>query len=119
MNSQRVEPISVNKVIPVIVGGDKQAFTPNLVEAEIGDVLQFQFAAGNHSVTQSTEGNPCQPILDGAGASTSIHSGFMSFDSKNADVPTFNVPIRDSSPMFFYSAHDRQCQQGIVMAVNA
>ena len=38
----------------VLVGRDDAArFRPSLVQADIGDVVRFTFAAGNHTVTES------------------------------------------------------------------
>jgi hypothetical protein len=36
-----------------------------------------------------------------------------------ATVPTFNMPINDTNPMFLYCAQGPHCQLGMVMAINA
>jgi plastocyanin len=106
-----VTPTS-NKVIPIIVGGTSLVFTPNNVQANPGDVLQFQFAARNHTVTQSTEMAPCTPMTGG------LHSGFIPFNNATTAVGTFNVPVTSSDPMFLYCAQATHCQEGMVMTVN-
>ncbi len=106
----------MNKVIPIVVGGATLTYLPNSVDANPGDILQFQFAARNHTVTQSSESNPCQPLLDNV--SNAVHSGFIPYDGKSSTVGTFNVPVKDKSPMFIYCAQGNHCQAGMVMAVN-
>lgn len=114
-----------NKIIPVLVGGTALTFTPNSVTANPGDVLQFQFAARNHTVTQSQPTSPCQPIEAAAGGPgvvgvVGVNSGFIPFDGgASGMVGTFNVPVMNSQPMFLYCAQAMHCQQGMVMAVNA
>jgi plastocyanin len=39
-------------------------FTPQVVNASLGDTVFFNFTAGNHSATQSTFANPCIPAHD-------------------------------------------------------
>ncbi|KAL1873584.1 hypothetical protein Daus18300_003951 [Diaporthe australafricana] len=114
-----------NKIIPVLVGGTALTFTPNSVTANPGDVLQFQFAARNHTVTQSQPASPCQPIEAAAGGPgvvgvVGVNSGFIPFDGgASGMVGTFNVPVMNSNPMFLYCAQAMHCQQGMVMTVNA
>ncbi|KAF2026405.1 hypothetical protein EK21DRAFT_92435 [Setomelanomma holmii] len=54
-----------NQVNSIIVGGPQDIFVPNSVVAALGDVLQFQFSNGNHTVTQSTAQTPCTPLENG------------------------------------------------------
>ncbi|KAI7782375.1 hypothetical protein LA080_013521 [Diaporthe eres] len=109
-----------NKIIPVLVGGTALTFTPNSVTARPGDVLQFQFAARNHTVTQSLPTSPCRPIDAGAGVAPGVNSGFIPFEGgASGMVGTFNVPVMNTQPMFLYCAQAMHCQQGMVMTVNA
>lgn len=114
-----------SRLIPVLVGGNTLTFTPNSVTANPGDVIQFQFAARNHTVTQSTQTSPCQPLGGNSssaagGAQLGIHSGFIPFDGGSAGVVgTFDVPVLDTKPMFLYCAQANHCQSGMVMVVNA
>jgi hypothetical protein len=110
-----------SKIIPVLVGGTALTFTPNSVTANPGDVIQFQFAARNHTVTQSLPESPCRPI-DGAagGAPPGVNSGFIPYDGgASGMVGIFDVPVMSASPMFLYCAQAMHCQQGMIMAVNA
>jgi hypothetical protein len=102
-----------NQIIPVIVGGPQDTFVPNSIVAAVGDIVQFQFSNGNHTVTQSTADTACKPMEGG------IHSGHIPFQDGQADVGTFNVPITSTEPMFLYCATGPHCQEGQVMVVNA
>ncbi|OHE97731.1 hypothetical protein CORC01_06936 [Colletotrichum orchidophilum] len=105
-----------NQLIPVVVGGAQNTFVPNLIQAQVGDVIQFQFSNGNHTVTQSAEGAACQPLQ--AQVPTAIHSGHVPFKDGQAMVGTFNMPITSADPMFLYCATGPHCQQGQVLVIN-
>lgn len=119
------------RLIPVLVGGASLTFTPNSVTANPGDVIQFQFAARNHTVTQSDQSSPCQPLsaaaaTGAAGASgasaqaaAGVNSGFIAFDNgASGFVGTFDMPVTSSKPMFLYCAQATHCQSGMVMVIN-
>ncbi|KAK6849962.1 hypothetical protein PG995_013795 [Apiospora arundinis] len=104
------------KIIPVIVGGQQVTMVPNLVQAAVGDIVQFQFANGNHTVTQSSETAPCTPLqntLPGA-----MHSGHIPFKDGQTTVGTFNMPVLTTEPMFIYCATGPHCQLGQMMVIN-
>jgi hypothetical protein len=102
-----------NQIIPVIVGGPQDTFIPNTLSAAVGDIIQFQFSNGNHTVTQSSADAACQPLTGG------VHSGHIPFVDGQADVGTFNMPVTSTEPMFLYCATGPHCQEGQVMVVNA
>lgn len=109
---------SSRSLIPVLVGGTALTFTPNSVTAQPGDVIQFQFAARNHTVTESLQDTPCQPIDANSTAVNGVHSGFIAFDAASGNVGTFDVPVKDTKPMFLYCAQATHCQSGMVMMIN-
>ncbi|EGO56044.1 hypothetical protein NEUTE1DRAFT_82983 [Neurospora tetrasperma FGSC 2508] len=111
-------------------------FSPNKISAEPGEAIQFQFVAGNHTVTQSTFDNPCQPIAMHSNV-TGINSGFMPVaaglaaasakDGKSmngttsghgGNVPVYTVMVKNKNPMWLYCAQGKHCQNGMVMVVN-
>ena len=79
----------------------------------MGDIVQFQFSNGNHTVTQSTADTACTP-MDGG-----VHSGHIPFENGQTDVGTFNMPVTSTDPMFMYCATGPHCQEGQVMMINA
>lgn len=101
-----------NQVIPVVVGGQQDVFVPNSVVAAVGDVLQFQFSNGNHTVTQSTANEACRPMANG------VHSGHIPFQDGQQEVGTFSMVVQNTEPMFLYCATGPHCQLGQVMVVN-
>ncbi|KAH6896915.1 hypothetical protein B0T10DRAFT_475420 [Thelonectria olida] len=105
-----------NKLITVVVGGAQDTFVPNSISAAVGDVIQFQFSSGNHTVTQSSEDAACQPLqLTQADA---IHSGHIPYEDGQTTVGTFNMPVTSTEPMFLYCATGPHCQEGQVMVIN-
>ncbi|KAI0599864.1 hypothetical protein F4775DRAFT_97497 [Biscogniauxia sp. FL1348] len=107
---------SANRIIPVVVGGAQDVFVPNTVTAAVGDIIQFQFSNGNHTVTQSAPETPCQPLQ--ATVATAIHSGHIPFQDGQTTVGTFNMPVTSADTMFLYCATGPHCQEGQVMVVN-
>ncbi|KFA70676.1 hypothetical protein S40288_07368 [Stachybotrys chartarum IBT 40288] len=105
-----------SRLIPVVVGGPQDTFVPNAVQANVGDVIQFQFSSGNHTVTQSTADIPCQPLQ--ATNPAAIHSGHIPFADGQATVGTFNLPINSVDTLFLYCATGPHCQEGQVMVIN-
>ncbi|KAG5797314.1 hypothetical protein H9Q69_003618 [Fusarium xylarioides] len=105
-----------NRIIPVVVGGAQDTFVPNMIRAAAGDVIQFQFSNGNHTVTQSSGDSPCQPLQ--ATQSGVIHSGHIPFEAGQTTVGTFNVPLNNTEPIYLYCATGPHCQIGQVMAIN-
>ncbi|KAF2855644.1 hypothetical protein T440DRAFT_159441 [Plenodomus tracheiphilus IPT5] len=105
---------ATNQIVPIIVGGPQDTFVPNSITAAVGDILQFQFSNGNHTVTQSTLDAACAPIADGTG----VHSGHIPFADGQTEVGTFNMPVLSAESMFLYCATGPHCQNGQVMVVN-
>lgn len=64
-------PLSFAKNISIGVGQGGLVFNPNVVTADVGDLLQFAFYPKDHSVAQSSYSAPCQPLTGG------VYSGFM------------------------------------------
>ncbi|ORY62471.1 Cupredoxin, partial [Pseudomassariella vexata] len=107
---------AAGNIVPVVVGGNSLTYTPNSVTANPGDVVQFQFNARNHTVTQSAAEAPCKPLH---GPAPGVNSGFIAFDAASGMVGTFNMPVTNTSPMFLYCATGPHCQMGMVMTINA
>ncbi|KAI1464064.1 uncharacterized protein F4812DRAFT_463125 [Daldinia caldariorum] len=104
--------LAANRIIPVVVGGPQDTFVPNMVKASVGDIIQFQFSNGNHTVTQSAKDAPCTPLTGG------IHSGHIPFQDGQTTVGTFNMPVTSTDALFLYCATGPHCQEGQVMVVN-
>lgn len=97
----------------VVVGAAGQLiYSPNQVEAAVGDVVEFDFLALNHTLTQSDFNTPCT-------ANGGFTTGFNQFNPKNesgAFVRTFTVT--DTKPKWFYCGFGNHCQRGMVFGIN-
>ncbi|KAJ7915488.1 hypothetical protein B0H13DRAFT_1999914, partial [Mycena leptocephala] len=113
--SLAVIPIVRSAVIEVTVGGvGVIAYTPNQVQANIGDVIQFTFKQKNHTITRSTLANPCSPLV-GEGA---FDSGFVPVAANETDFPLAQFTVQDTNPVWVYCRQAGHCAQGMVFAVN-
>jgi plastocyanin len=94
-------------------------FSPDTVTAAVGDMVQFQFVAGNHTATQSTFANPCQPIAAHSNV-TGFHSGFQPAAASKAMgmTSTYTVAINNTTPIWVYCAQAKHCESGMVMVIN-
>jgi plastocyanin len=110
-----VIPVARSATIEVTVGGTGViAYTPNQVQANVGDVIQFTFKQKNHTVTRSTLETPCSPLVgDG-----SFDSGFVPVSDNETDFPLAQLTVQDTSPIWIYCRQAGHCAQGMVFAVN-
>lgn len=101
------------------VGGSNGSltFSPNNLVAAAGDMIQFQFGPANHTVTQSTFDNPCQPVSMHSNVS-GIYSGFMPVAASASMTPTYTIMVNDTKPMWLYCSQGKHCQNGMTMVVN-
>ncbi|KAI1855195.1 hypothetical protein JX266_000060 [Neoarthrinium moseri] len=106
-------------VVSVATANNSLIFTPDNIKAPAGDMIQFQFRAGNHSVAQSTFDAPCSPISQHTNQ-TGVFSGFQPVAASQAMgmVPTWTIMVQNTNPMWFYCATGKHCQAGMVMVVN-
>jgi plastocyanin len=94
------------------------AYSPNNVKANVGDMVQFQFAPNNHTVTQSTFAQPCQPIALNMAGVTGFYSGFMPVSASSTTTPTYSIMINNTTPIWLYCSQGKHCQAGMVMVIN-
>ena len=108
------------KMHVVTVGvNNTQKFAPEKLTANPGEVVQFQFPYGNHTVTQSTFDKPCEPIGQ-TGNITGFHSGFQPAAASQAMgmTSTYSIMINDTKPVWVYCAQAKHCEAGMVMVIN-
>ncbi|KAI5789584.1 hypothetical protein FPQ18DRAFT_341477 [Pyronema domesticum] len=88
-------------------------YDPPTVAAKKGDIIEFNFRANAHTLTQSSFESPCLPLKGG------INTGLQnnSQDIDKAIVMAFEI-TDDKKPLWFYCAAPTHCQQGMVFAVN-
>jgi plastocyanin len=93
------------------------AYSPNSVTAAVGDMVQFQFAGGNHTVTQSTFDQPCQPIAMNSNV-TGFFSGFMPVAAGSTDTAAYTIAINNTTPIWVYCSQATHCQKGMNLVIN-
>jgi len=114
--SASVTALSTDHKIVVGRNGSLTYFPPN-INASVGDTVTFEFAAKNHTATQSNFDNPCQAIVKTTGQ-VGFDSGFQPVVA-GASNPTYTIRINDTHPIYGYCKQTGHCQQGMVFAINA
>ena len=78
------------------------------------DMVQFNFMAKNHTVTQSTFPKPCNKMMGG------IDSGFMPNDGTGTP-PMMMVQVNSTMPIWFYCRQKKpmpHCGAGMTFSIN-
>jgi len=97
----------------VMVGQGGLKFSPSNITAAVGDVVNFQFAAKNHTVTQSTFAAPCTPH-----PTSKVSSGFLNVTAGASFQ--WSITINNASaPLWFFCEQTTHCAQGMVFSINA
>lgn len=94
-------------------------YEPNDITAAVGDMIQFQFFGGNHTATQSTFDQPCQPISQNSNV-TGFHTGFIPAAASEAMGmrAVYSVMINNTNPLWIYCAQGKHCENGMAMVIN-
>jgi len=104
------------KVFEITVGQGGTVYSPETVAgAAVGDQIRFVFAAGSHTVTQSTFVDPCNPVANGADSGPQPVPAGATGDARPSYV--FNVTTVDK-PLWFYCKTGNHCRSGMVFSVN-
>lgn len=93
----------------------KVQFIPNQVDAEIGDIVEYDFLAKSHSLTQSEFLTPC--TYNGG-----FDTGLNQVNPKN-ESGKFIIPfeVKTKKPLWFYCKQQgppNHCGMGMVMGIN-
>jgi len=98
----------------VAVGGATKVYTPNTVEAAIGDMVVFEFYQQNHTATQSAFTAPCVAL----GGST-FDSGFMpNINGSINPPPSMGFAVTVATPIWFYCRQTGHCGEGMTFSIN-
>ncbi|KAM3074648.1 hypothetical protein ACMFMG_008076 [Clarireedia jacksonii] len=102
----------------VVVGGTvggkpNLVYTPDSVQAAVGDMVVFQFMAQNHTVTQSAFTTPCDKLADG------MDSGFMANPNGTINPPpAMAMQVLTDTPQWFYCRQVGHCGKGMTFSIN-
>jgi hypothetical protein len=89
-------------------------FSPNYIDASIGDVINFRFLKLNHTLTQSSFDQPCVP-------NGGFDTGFSQFNPTNKTNKAFTMVVEKATPMWFFCHQTlpvSHCARGMVFAIN-
>ena len=83
------------KIVQVIVGGSAGlVYTPESLNAAVGDMVVFTFMTLNHTATQSSFGTPCDALPGG------MDSGFMpNINNTVVPPPQMAIQVKVSTPL--------------------
>jgi plastocyanin len=104
---------SASNVQVIAVGKTALKMEPADVIVPAGNIIEFHFYNGAHSVAQSAFDSPCQPLN-----TTGFFSGSQPVTGANAGSTVFRV-ISTGQPMWYYCATGQHCQRGMVGVINA
>ena len=87
-------------------------YTPNSINANVNDVVMFNFMAKNHTVTQSNFALPC--------VKAGMDSGFMPNDGSMNPPPSLTIQVTSMSPTWFYCRQKEgtHCGMGMTFSIN-
>ncbi|KAI0484254.1 hypothetical protein GGR56DRAFT_668840 [Xylariaceae sp. FL0804] len=107
-------------VVSVSSSNGSKIFSPDNLQANAGDVVQFQFRGGNHSVAQSSFDAPCAPVNLHNASAAGIFSGYQDVAAGAATgmVPVWSMVINSTLPMWIYCSQSTHCQAGMSMVIN-
>jgi len=123
-NSPNPTPVSLEGITHnVVVGGNGTlTFDPPHISASVRDTVIFTFMTKNHTVTQSTFGNPCLHLNNVTSGQVGFDSGFMPVAVNTTDFPTYTVTVNDTAPIWVYCKQKTpasHCGMGMVFAINS
>jgi plastocyanin len=96
-------------------------FDPPSIAAAPRDTVVFEFLSKNHTVTQSSFGNPCRKLeFTSTTGQQGFDSGFVPADaSLTSNFPSYTVTVNDTAPIWVYCRQQGHCGQGMVFSINA
>ncbi|KAF7875287.1 hypothetical protein EAF04_002459 [Stromatinia cepivora] len=105
-----------NAKVHHVTVGDKglNIYSPNQIDANVGDIIRFKFLARNHTVTQSGFNTPC--TFNGG-----FDTGFNQFNPNNQTNISRDFVVNTDKPVWFHCAQTTpksHCQGGMVLGIN-
>ncbi|XWW99419.1 hypothetical protein V2A60_007429 [Cordyceps javanica] len=101
--------VACAKTVKITAKSDNR-FDPDSSTADKGDILEFHFEDGKHSVVAGDYTYPCSPLQ--------IGSGFFSGLVDGSSGKVFRVQVNTTETVVFYSSQGNECASGMVGIVN-
>jgi len=98
----------------VTVGGSAGLiYTPETIEAAVGDMVVFTFLSANHTVTQSAFTEPCVKLATG------MDTGFVPNPNNTVTPPPqVAMQVTVATPLWFYCRQTAHCGKGMAFSIN-
>lgn len=98
----------------VTVGGSAGlVYSPDTIEAAVGDMVIFTFMSQNHTVTQAAFTTPCVKLSNGT------DSGFMpNINNTVSPPPQMAMQVTVATPLWFYCRQTGHCGKGMTFSIN-
>ncbi|CAG7845996.1 SubName: Full=Uncharacterized protein {ECO:0000313/EMBL:CCA69287.1} [Serendipita indica DSM 11827] len=119
-NSPEPTPVAEDGIVhTVLVGANGSlAYDPPSIQANVRDTVRFVFKAKNHTITQSSFGDPCRKLeFTSTTGQVGFDSGFV--PGKDDNSAFFDVKVNETGPIWAYCRQGNHCGQGMVFAINA
>ncbi|KAG8814026.1 hypothetical protein FRC17_001329 [Serendipita sp. 399] len=118
-NSPPPTPVAQDGVTHTVIVGKGGAITydPPSIKAAPRDTIRFVFQSRNHTITQSSFGNPCRKLeFTSTTGEVGFDSGFV--PGKEDGTAFYEVKVNDTRPLYAYCRQTGHCGQGMVFGVN-
>ncbi|KAG8773169.1 hypothetical protein FRC15_002226 [Serendipita sp. 397] len=117
-NSPPPTPVAENGVTHTVIVGNNNLITydPPSIVAAPRDTVRFVFQTRNHTITQSSFGNPCRKLEFTNPGEIGFDSGFV--PGKPDSSAFYEVKVNDTKPIWAYCRQTGHCGQGMVFAIN-
>jgi hypothetical protein len=101
-------------VLQVIVGGPAGlVYTPESLNANVGDMVVFTFMQQNHTLTQSTFAAPCDAMPGG------MDTSFVPNPNNTVNPPPqMAMQVKVSTPLWFFCGQKGHCGKGMTFSIN-
>ncbi|KAI1375794.1 hypothetical protein F4677DRAFT_445954 [Hypoxylon crocopeplum] len=89
--------------------GLQHDFQPDTIKANPGDTIRFDFYPKNHSVVRADFMKPCIPWELTNDPAESFFSGPIEQDTLQTPIPTWDLKVNNTDPVFFYCSAPDSC----------
>ncbi|KAI0138626.1 hypothetical protein F4776DRAFT_62354 [Hypoxylon sp. NC0597] len=92
-----------------VMVGLQHDFQPDTIQANPGDTIRFNFYPKNHSVVRADFKKPCIPWELTQDPTESFFSGPVEQDTLQSPIPSWDLKVNNTDPVFFYCSAPDSC----------
>ncbi|KAI2616687.1 hypothetical protein GGS26DRAFT_578008 [Hypomontagnella submonticulosa] len=100
---------STSAVTHTVRVGLQHDFEPDVIKANPGDTIRFNFYPKNHSVVRADFKKPCIPWELTNDPAQSFFSGPIQQETLQTPIPTWDLKVNHTNPIFFYCSAPGSC----------